>query len=93
MSILNICTFCLKENGHTTHCDELKKKPASAIFSIPYYLLRATMSNYKAQGGETDPHLAAMWEKSTTFWCEGIAKMIVEARDACNLKSIYMPEA
>ena len=90
---MNICVYCLKEDGHTTFCEELKKKPISAIFSVSYYLLRATMSNYKANGGESNPHLAPMWEKSATFWCEGAAKMIEEARDAGKLKSFYMHDA
>lgn len=90
---MNICVFCLRENGHTTHCSELKTKSAATIFTVGYHMLRATMSNYKANIGETDPYLAPMWEKSAVFWCEGAARLIEKAVVDGSIKNIYMPVA
>lgn len=90
---MNICMFCLKEGGHTQYCEELRKKPANSMFTVQYHCLRATMSSYKAEVGEANKHLAPMWDKSATFWCEGAAQLINRAQIEGLLKELRMPEA
>lgn len=91
--MINICTHCLKENGHTPFCQELKAKPFNTLFTVGYHFQRAVLSNYKAQMGEPNKYLVPMWEKSAIFWCEGAARLIEKAVVEGRVSEIQMANA
>lgn len=92
---MDICIYCLRERGHTEHCESLKDKArhSNLTFAIQYHCMRATISNYKQQVGERDKNLIGMWKESTDSWCEGIGRLIQGAVDRGQIKEVYMLEA
>lgn len=95
MTTMNICPYCLKDNGHTEYCNDLQKKAYDSNVSaaIRYACNRAVISGYKELYGEKDKNLIPMWEKSLIFWCDSIEGIILRAANLNTIKDIYMPEA
>lgn len=92
---MNICHYCMKENGHTEFCGELRKKALNSniTHAIAHNCYRAAVRGYKALFGEKNPHLISMWEKSAQDRFDVIGALIERANQQGQLKEIYMPEA
>ena len=92
---MNVCHYCMKENGHTEFCSELRKRArdSNITHAINHMCRRATVSGYKELFGEKDKNLIPMWEKSKEDWCQIAMDMISKANQSGGLNTIYMPEA
>lgn len=89
-----ICSYCLKDGGHTEHCDKLKQAAydSNLTFAIRYMMMRATVSGCK-QLGETNPNLIKMWSESVDMWCGSATNLIERAVKEGKANTIYMPDA
>ena len=92
---MNICHYCIKENGHTEFCTELQRKARNSNItqSIYHHCSRAVVRGYKVLYGEKDKNLIPMWEQSAQDRFDMIGALIQKAHKEGKLNHIYMPEA